>query len=322
MPRCAPATTSALLAVFLGTGQSLPAQSLPAYSSMNPMVYSRTGLATRPFADPGRRWHVTALMDYASPIEYASTQSLFYVLDAEILRMEVAVTRRVGGKGFVLGEASWNGAYNGFLDGFLAWYHNLVGLDVQAREIRPKNKFAYELNRSGGPDVSYQKSSGFLGDIRLGAGIRHSRHWQTTLSFTLPTSTGPTGYGREVASVNLSSMLRSDFGKRFSYEGTAGLGYTAKHGDFAEFQRTKFLMIAQGLRARVVGPLHLYSNIIWHSAAYHGIGTSELDGSDLTIDVGGIFKFRRGPEWIAGVTEDLRPSGPAIDVGFRLGARW
>jgi len=322
MPRCVPATTSALLAAFLGAGPSARAQSLPSYSSMNPMVYSRTGLATRPFVDPGRRWQVTTLMDYASPIEYASTQTLFYVIDAEVLRLEVAMTRRLGRKAFLLGEASFNGAYDGFLDGFLEWYHNLVGLQVQAREIRPKNRFAYELNRSGGPTVSYAKSSGFLGDIRLGAGIRHSRHWQSTLSFTLPTSTGPTGYGREVASVNLSTMLRSDFGRRFTYEGTAGLGYTAKHGDFAEFQRTTFLLIAQGLRGRVVGPLHLYSNIIWHSAGYHDIGTTELDDAELTIDVGGFFKFRRGPEWIAGLTEDLRPSGPAIDLSVRLGVRW
>jgi len=286
------------------------------------MVYSRTGLATRRFVDPAQRWQVTALMDYASPIEYASTQTLFYVLDAELLRMEVAVTRQLGGRAFVLGEASLNGAYDGFLDGVLEGYHNLVGLHVQAREVRPKNKFAYELNRSGGPVVSYRKSSGFLGDIRVGAGMRFSRHWQSTLSVTLPTSTGPTGYGREVASVNFTTMLHADVSDRFGYEGTAGLGYTAKHGDFAEFERTTFLMIAQGFRLRVVGPFRLYSNIIWHSAVYHDIGTTELDGSDLTIDVGGIFKFRRGPEWIAGVTEDLRPSGPAIDLSIRLGVRW
>ena len=322
MPRCTPASTSTFLALCLGAGPGLLAQSLPSYSSMNPMAFSRSGLGTRPFVDPARRWQVSAVMDYASPIEYASTPTLFYVLDAELLRMEVSVTRRVGPKAFLLGEASFNGAYDGFLDGFLEWYHNLVGLHVQAREIRPKNKFAYELNRDGGPVVSYGKSSGFLGDLRVGGGVRLSRHWQSTLSLTLPTSTGPTGYGREVASVNLTTMLHADVSKRFSYEGTAGLGYTAKHGDFADFQHTTFLLVAQGFRARVVGPLHLYSNIIWHSAAYHDLGTSELDGSDLTIDFGGFFKFRRGPEWIAGVTEDLRPSGPAIDVAFRFGARW
>ena len=52
------------------------------------------------------------------------------------------------------------------------------------------------------------------------------------------------------------------------------------------------------------------------------VGTDELDRRELTVDLGGIFKFHRGPEWILGLTEDLEPSGPAIDVSFRLGARW
>ena len=50
--------------------------------------------------------------------------------------------------------------------------------------------------------------------------------------------------------------------------------------------------------------------------------TQSLDGRELTIDTGGFFKFRKGPEWMVGMTEDLEPSGPAIDVAFRLGVRW
>jgi hypothetical protein len=35
-----------------------------------------------------------------------------------------------------------------------------------------------------------------------------------------------------------------------------------------------------------------------------------------------MLRFKRGPEWSFGLTEDLEPSGPAIDVGIRLGVRW
>ena len=81
-------------------------------------------------------------------------------------------------------------------------------------------------------------------------------------------------------------------------------------------------MVTQGLRGRVSGPLHLYANLIYHSALYHDTGTKALDSRELTIDTGGFLKFKRGPEWILGLTEDLEPSGPAIDVAFRFGARW
>jgi Protein of unknown function (DUF3187) len=313
-----------LLCALATTISSAPAaaQGLPPYASMNPMVFSRTGLATIPYVAPGRRWRVTALLDYASPIEYASNPSTFYLMDAELLRLELTATRQVSKKAFLLAQASVNGAYDGFLDGFLEWYHDLVGLHVAARAIRPKNKFGYELDLPDGRHFSYGKSSGYLGDLRLGGGIRHSPHWQTVVSLTLPTNTGPDGFTRGTVSANATTLLRSDFARRFTYEGSIGVGYTPTHGPLSDLQHTTFVMVAQGLRAKVVGPLSLYTNLIYHSALYHDMGTSELDARELTIDVGGFFKFKRGPEWILGLTEDLEPSGPAIDLAFRLGARW
>jgi hypothetical protein len=325
MPPSAPARPATLVTFLLLAGAA-PArgQGLPPYSSMNPMVFSRTGLASFPYVEPGKRWRVTALMDYASPIEFADdpARGLFYVMDAELLKVELTATRQLSKRSFLLVQGSFNGAYDGFLDGFLDWYHNLIGLQVGARKIRPRNQFAYELALPDGRVFDFHKSSGYLGDLRLGAGFRHSPHWQSVVSVTLPTSGGPDGFSRGVASVNGTTMLRTDFAKRFTYEGSAGAGYTPTHGALAEFQRTTFLMVSQGLRGRVAGPLSLYSNIIYHSSLYHGIGTPELDGHELTIDVGGYLKFHRGPEWILGLTEDLKPSGPAIDVDFRIGARW
>src|ERR1043165_8898952 len=181
--RALPATavTLACLAALAGP-RALAAQALPPYASMNPMVFSRTGLATQPYVAPGRRWRVGVLLDYASPIEYTSTPQVFYVMDAELLRLQLTVTREVGKNAFLLAEGSFNAAYDGFLDGFLQWYHNLVGLQVAARKIRPRNSFDYELDLADGRHFTYTKSSGYLGDLRLGLGARHSRHWQTVAS--------------------------------------------------------------------------------------------------------------------------------------------
>jgi hypothetical protein len=300
----------------------LNAQGLPPYASMNPMVSSRTGIASQPYVEPGHRWHLTVLADYASPIEYADLPTVNYLVDAELLRLEWTATRDIRKNAFILLQGSVNGAYDGFLDGFLKWYHDATGLHVTAREIRPKNEFGYQLDLVDGRHISYQKSRGYLGDFRVGAGTRHSKHWQTVLSVTLPTSTGPAGFTRGVASVNGTTMLRSNFGGRFTYEGSLGAGVTGAHGDLADLQNTTFLMMTQGIRARFVGPLHLYGNLIYHSPLYHDTGTPELDNRELTLDVGGFLKFKRGPEWILGLTEDLEPSGPAIDLSFRLGARW
>lgn len=316
-----------LLAALVGADgltARLAAQGLPPYASMNPMVNSRTGLATQPYVAPGRTWRVVALVDYASPIEYASPPAspAAYLLDAELLRAGLTVTRELGKRAFLLGETSVNAAYDGFLDGFIDWYHDLFRFPTGARKIRPRNRFGDSLSIPGGPHLVRSRPGAYLGDLRLGVGFRHSTHWQTLVSATLPTNTGPEGFHRGTVSINVVTTLRSDFGKRFTYEGTLGGGLTPTHGDLATFQHTTFLLVSQGLRARVVGPLHLYTNLIYHSALYRDTGTSELDARELTLDFGGFFKFRRGPEWILGLTEDLEPSGPAIDVSFRLGARW
>lgn len=301
---------------------SLPAQSLPPYAPVNPVAASRSGLTTQPYREPGRKWRFTFLTDYASLIEYADLGNVSYVLDAEVLRAQLGVTRTVGKQAFVLVEGSFNGSYNGFLDGFLDWYHNLTGFHVAARELRPKNQFAYELNLAGARQYRYGSAGGFLGDVRLGAGLRHSSHWQSTASITLPTSGAPAGYRRGVISLNGTTTLRSTFGKRFVYEGSLGVGYTPTHGELADLQHTTFWMLTQGARGRISGALHAYANVIYHSAYYQDTGISELDNRELSIDLGGMLRFRKGPEWIFGLTEDLEPSGPAIDVGFRLGARW
>lgn len=315
--------TALALAAWLGfRAGPLPAQGLPSYSSMNPMVQRRSGLATIPWVAEGKPWRVTWLTDYTSTIEYTDLPEILYVQDGEFMRLELTATRAVGRRGFLLVSGSLQSAYAGFLDGFLDWYHDFTGLHVDARKLRPKNEFAYQIELAGESPVSYSPSSGFLGDVRIGAGLRHSRHWMSAVTVTLPTSTGPDGFRKSVPSFNATTMLRSDFGGRFTYEGSVSAGYTKAHGDFEDLQQTTFLMVTQGLRGRVTGPLHLYANLIYHSALYRDTGSKALDGRELTIDTGGFLRFKRGPEWILGLTEDLEPSGPAIDVAFRFGARW
>jgi hypothetical protein len=301
---------------------ALSAQSLPSYASMNPMVQRRSGLAMIPWLEEGRRAQSSWQLDYASSIEYTALSEISYLLDAELLRLEAQTTRAIGRRGFLLLGASVRGAYDGLFDGFLDWYHNLTGLQVEARKLRPRNEFAYQVAIAGEPEQTYEPGSLFLGDLRVGAGLRHSRHWMTALTLTLPTGTGPDGFRRGVPTVNATTALRSNFGGRFTYEGTLGAGYAATRGEFEEFQHTTFLMVTQGLRGRVSGPLHLYANLIYHSALYHDTGARALDSRELTLDAGGFLKFGRGPEWLIGVTQDLEPTGPAIDVGIRLGARW
>ena len=232
----------------------LAAQSLPTYAPLNPMAQMRSGLTTLPWFGDGKRWHASATLDYGNAIEYTDGQNVDYILDAELLNARFLVARTIGRRGFVLGEASVHGSYDGFLDGFLDWYHDLTGLHVAARGLRPRNEFDYEL-RIYDQSFHYQTAS-FVGDIRVGGGLHFGQGWQSGLWVTLPTSSASNGYRKGTISVNGSVMLHRDFGanRRFTYEGSAGLGVTPRHGDLEPWQRTVFVMVTQGLRARVARP--------------------------------------------------------------------
>ncbi|MGE0552011.1 MAG: DUF3187 family protein [Gemmatimonadales bacterium] len=297
------------------------AQGLPPYLPVNPLLTSRSGVYFQPYLDPKPGWRVRMLLDYASAVEFSSSPNASLVLDGELLRLDATVSRDVG-TGFVGAALGLNGVYNGFLDGFLDWYHDLTGLRVTAREVRPRNRFDYAIALPNGDSLTREASSAFLGDLRLFGGLRHSRAWQTVLAVTLPTTTGPTGFGKGATSLSAVTTLRSRPDRRVVVEGSMGLGYTPSHGDLAELQREWFHSASLGARLRFWGKQAAFVNVFYQSSNYQGTTLMPLDQRELTIDYGFLLKARGGPEWFLGMTEDLEPNGPAIDLSFRIGARW
>ena len=242
-----------------------------------------------------------------------------YDLDSEILRLRLSVARAVGARGFVELDAGVGAGYPGFLDGFLHWYHGLIGVTLRDRERRPRNAFLYQLELPDGQMLTRRSTGVFLGDARLSAGMRLGRHLQTVATLTLPTSTAPAGYGRGVVAGGVVTTVRAPLGRRVVYEGSLGAGYTPRHGDLTTYQRTTFLSGSSGLRWRFWGRQSIYGNVFVHSPYYHDTTVAALDQRELSFDFGWILATRSGREWRLGLTEDLEPSGPGIDLVFRLG---
>ncbi len=311
------------LAAFMVTSGLLvkqaEGQGLPPYLAVNPVITSRSGLFFQPYVDPDRRWQARVLTDYASLIEYAGRPASSVVLDAELLRIDATVIRNTG-RGFIGASASFNGAYNGFLDGFLNWYHRTTGLQVRAREIRPDNVYDYAIKVPSGDSLVRAKDGGFFGDLRLLGGFRHTGHWQTTAAISLPT--GPLGFGRKVVSAAATTTVRGALNHRWTAEVGFGAGYTPTYGDLAAYQHTTFASASTGLRFRFAGRQAMFVNLFYQSPNYHDTGTRALDNRELTLDYGFLIKPRRGPEWFFGMTEDLEPKGPAVDLSVRIGVRW
>jgi hypothetical protein len=310
--------TSAVLTLVLPAAAW--AQDLPALAPLNPVSTSRSGLYYQPLRPPAPgRWITNVAVDYGSIIEVNRTSDANYILDSELLRVSLGMSRDFSQRTFLLLEASAGGAYAGFLDGFLDWYHGALGIRMSERESRPRDGFLYEITLPNGSSIQRNRSNLFLDDLRVGFGFRAHPLFQTVLAFTLPTSTAPVGYGRGVASVNLLNTWGSVLSPRVHYEGSLGLGFTPASGSLSPLQREAFVALTSGLRVLAWGHNSLYANLFYHSPYYHNTSLPSLDRRELSLDFGWIVQRKTGAEWRLGMTEDLEPGGPGVDLVLRLG---
>lgn len=309
----------AAFAAVLAAAPSVAAQGLPPYLSLNPIIAERSGVYFQPYVDRGRPWQVRLQLDYGNAIELSDRPNASFLLDGELLRLDATVLRNFGA-GFAGVSVGVNAASDGFLDGFLDWYHDVTGLKVVARGLRPRNQFAYSLTLPNGDSLGWGKRSAFLGDVRLVGGRRLGPHWQASVAVTLPT--GPDGFGRRVVSGAAEVTGRYRLDHRWTTEFAVGGGVTPTTGPLTDYQRTTFAGANLGFRYRFVKQQAMFVNLFWQSPNYRGVGLRSMDQRELTLDYGFLLKARKGPEWFLGMTEDLEPRGPAIDLSFRIGARW
>jgi hypothetical protein len=313
-----------LLSPLVHVGR-IEAQSLPLLHPGNPVAEARSGLYFQPLVPRATRWRTAVGADYASLLELNFRRTLadtVYLLDAEVLRLNVSATRDLDPRTFLTGELYFGGSYDGFLDGFLNWYHGIFGIHYPEREDRPRNRYAYQYEFPSTRLVRFSRRSAYFGDTRVGIGYRHGEKSQSVLSLTLPTSTAGDGYARGTVSVSLLNTFRSSLTPRLVYEGSLNAGFAPRHGALRTEQKSAFVMATSGIRWRTLGGLWSFGNLYLHSPYYAGTGAGQLDRWDFTIDFGWIIRGRGGREFRFGMTEDLWPSGPAIDANFRVGYAW
>jgi hypothetical protein len=312
--------STAALVLLLALARDSSGQGLPDFAPLNPVAASRSGLYFQPYRDPvPGRWVAALGLDYASVIEYNRLPQADYVLDSELLRVNLALSRDLGTRTFLTLATSVGGAYAGFMDGFLDWYHGALGIRMSERSSRPRDQFLYVITLPDGSTVSRARGTLFLQDTRVGLGIRYNSGLQTVLSMTLPTSTGPEGYGRGVPSWGVLNTFRSRLAPPLVYEGSMGIGFTPKHGSFPARQREWFVAATSGVRVPVWGRQSLFANLFYHSPYYSGTTLPALDLRELSLDFGWILQTQLGGEWRIGMTEDLEPGGPGVDLIFRFG---
>ncbi len=208
------------------------------------------------------------------------------------------------------------GAYAGIFDGLLEWYHGLLGIEIPERERRPRERLSLRrgpAGKAGRCCASRAISSSAMCGSASACG--YTRGVQSVVAVTLPTNTGPDGYGRGVISASLLNTARLPLTPRLVFEGSLSGGYTpvARTARPVGSARCS-LPAAPGCVGASGGASR--STAISSSTA-PTITTRpcpSLDRRDLSFDFGWVLAGSGVRELRVGMTEDLEPGGPAIDL--------
>ena len=273
-----------------------------------------------PLMMPQQTWGLTFALDYGSAIELYGAGARGITLDAEFGRFQVWLTRRIDDRWFAFGQVQIQGAYDGFMDRFIDWYHSVLGVQYIARELRPLNKYRYSITYDRGQTIQYGPVDLGIGDSRIGVGRMLGQHAQVLLVLGLPTSTGP-GYRAGTLQTGLILMGEAPLLPWLTVSGSIGVGLTPKTGTLAQYENVFFMSFSGGPRVRLSWRNFLYANIFVHTPPFHGTDLRPMDLTDFSIDFGWMFRVDSRTELWLGVVEDPFPDGPAIDVVFRFGIR-
>lgn len=295
---------------------------MPSFQSLNPSMVSRSGLMTRPYVLPRPGWSVLVTTSYANVIEHDFNAESRHLLDAEVARAEVEVRRDLSSRVWIGGAVGALSSFAGRFDGFLDWYHDLIGFPMWERDLRPSNTYADTLviaNRT----VRGSSSGGTaLSDVRLEGGYRWSPDLQTVVSLTVPTAPSSNLDHRGVVTASVIQTLRGRLGERMVMEFSGGGGYSARTGAMSEMQRRWHAGGSFSTRLRLTGGHALYGIVFYHSAPYFETGLRTQDSGELSTDFGYIFRTRDGREVRIGMTEDIYRLDHGVDVGLRVSVMW
>ena len=294
----------------------------PILMPMDPLEYERSALFAPPLLLPKCAWAFSLMLDYASAIQLYNNTPNSVLLDAEVGHLAFTGTFRLSPSLFLLVQGGVQGAYAGFLDGFLNAYHKLLGITYEARDLRPLNKFAYSF-QSGADRQSFKPVGLTLLDTQLGVGWMLTKELQLLTTVVVPTAWKDGYAAHTVQFAAILTWQRPLFWSWLQFEGTLGVGATPRAGGglLERHQNVVFGSVSVGLKARLSERNFLYTNFFLQTPIYRNTGDLPLDGVDGSLDFGWMFRNDTGWEFILGGTENPVANGIALDIVFRFGLR-
>lgn len=232
-------------------------------------------------------------------------------MDLELTEFDLRVKRKAG-QAFEVGlEIPVIRPAEGFLDGFLEQWHDLLGAGDYGRSERPENEFLYEIMLNGAPVIAGVNGRTGLGDIRLTVKriMRQAGPAVSVLAgLEVPSGDARTGYGNGRYDASAAILAEQEFAGNSRW--TANMGVTVP-GDYAGYQTVglrTFWHGGLGIETAWWSRFSILVQAVAQTSPFPTTGIREVDWPAVLFTFGGRY-YAAGGNFEFSLTEDPTTAG-------------
>lgn len=211
---------------------------------------------------------------------------------------------------------------DGFLDNFLADYHDAFGFPNYDKDTRPQDDFAYFIRKDGKDWFRSDSGSWHLMDTTLGAewGLLNGVHHEASLIYAVQLPTGESASGFGSGSFDHSLVLPVAWDrKKLRFFLTPGLHLPGEPDSIdASIHTRPFGSLLMGAAFAYHADLSLNVQINTYSSPLEATGIAKLDDPSLELGLGGFYRLGSDLGLEFTFTEDLTRAAPDFNLHLRV----
>lgn len=201
---------------------------------------------------------------------------------------------------------------DGFMDGFLDWYHNSFGFDDYGRSYRRNDDFLLKIGHNGDLVVEGKPGELAFGDVRIGGKeILYAKDPVISLNgfVDIPTGDADRGYGNGSYDWGLSLLIDKTMGESLLIYINVGYVVTDTYDAKECIDMKDFMFGGLGAEWMYSPNVSLYAQLYVQGSSYEDIGVREIDDSVSILSFGGKYRLRKNLTLEFSFSEDPNTAG-------------
>ncbi len=255
---------------------------------------------------------------YSNVFEASERRAHAHLFDLEQMTNSLTLRYGLGASFEVGGRVGLYTGWEGFLDPVITGFHDLFGLPNSGRENQPEDQYQLVLEhedlRGGSVALDSRRRTFSVEDIRLRAKWRffgeHEDPLVVSLGGALRRAGGPLDAGRMDGAVSLYGRLSAE---PLRFHGSAGLTLANPPLELTPITAERAAFFSTAIEYAVRPRLSVIGQVSGSTSYFRRFEGGELDGIPLNLTVGAAGRSASGWGWQVSFSEDLLPTGPAVD---------